>query len=119
MNSFEYIYSNDYIILKLKPFCGQNIVIAVLSYEFDNSTSRRTESELTASKKSHRCSRLGVVAWLNQREMYHMGIKICKNKFCGHTRALFSKVDGQVNIFGVNGQTGQEHISKDEPIRHL
>jgi hypothetical protein len=42
----------------LKPFCGQNIVIAVLSYEFDNSTSRRTESELTASKKSHRCSRL-------------------------------------------------------------
>jgi hypothetical protein len=35
----------------LKPFCGQNIVIAVLSYEFDNSTSRRTESELTASKK--------------------------------------------------------------------
>jgi hypothetical protein len=62
---------------------------------------------------------IGVVAWLNQREMYHMGIKICKNKFCGHTRALFSKVDGQVNIFGVNGQTGQEHISKDEPIRHL
>jgi hypothetical protein len=47
----------------LKPFCGQNIVIAVLSYEFDNSTSRRTESELTASKKSHRCSRLPKMSW--------------------------------------------------------
>jgi hypothetical protein len=43
----------------LKPFCGQNIVIAVLSYEFDNSTSRRTESELTASKKV-----IVVVGWV-------------------------------------------------------
>jgi hypothetical protein len=36
-----------------------------------------------------------------------------------HTSVVFKKVDGQVNIFGGNGQTGQEHISKDESIRHL
>jgi hypothetical protein len=47
-----------------------------------------------------------------------MGIKIRQNSFCWHTRALFSKVYGQVHIFLGNGQTWQEHISKDEAIRH-
>jgi hypothetical protein len=31
---------------------------------------------------------------------------------------LVAVLVGQI-VFGGNGQTGQEHISKDEPIRHL
>jgi hypothetical protein len=36
-----------------------------------------------------------------------------------HTSVVFKGRDRPVTIFGGNGQTGQEHISKDEPIRHL
>jgi hypothetical protein len=47
------------------------------------------------------------------------GYKFARINVAGTHERWFSKVDGQFNIFEGNGQTGQEHISKDEPIRHL